>query len=96
MPRGACGGSGLHGGGGGEGPGSGLPSADLQGTLAPVGPLLPGVAKMALLCSCSTQRKRVGVLTAAASPGLCPLLGLSQRPSVSKSYRVSTSCAAVL
>lgn len=53
----------------------------------------PGVAQMALLCSCSEQRgRRCPHLPTQRRPLSQAQLGLSQCPSVSKCYRVSSSC----
>lgn len=57
------------------GPGRGLPSAASHGTLAPPRPSSRrrmSAAQMALLCSCSLQRRRAGVLTSPANASLCP------------------------
>lgn len=96
IPRGACGGS-EHPGEEGNGARPRAARSYLQGTLAPLVPLQPGVAQMALWCSRSSERRQAGVLTSRATPAAVPVqLGQSQCPSVSKDYRVSRRCPAVL
>lgn len=73
MPRGACGGSELRGGGGRWGPGRGLASAGLEGALAPVGPPSCRVWPRWLLCSCGTQRG--GWVSSPPQPALASVPG---------------------